>query len=81
MYKLEYHYSESFWETNYFPGLPFNNLRDYNIENEYISTKRKLQSLLNNDKFQKFLKVNMHKEIFNAVDCIFCQYYDESQFI
>ena len=66
---------------NYFAELPFNNLSDYNIENEYISTKRKLQSLLDNDKFQSFLNDNMYEEIFNVAASIPCQYYDEEQFI
>ena len=66
---------------NYFSELPFNNLSDYNIENEYISPKQKLQSLSDNDKFQRFFKHNMHEEIFNAVESIPCQYYDDDQFI
>ena len=66
---------------NYFTELPFNSLSDYNIENEYISTKRKLQSLLDNDKFQSFLKDDMYEEIFNAAESISCQYYGEEQFI
>ena len=66
---------------NYFTELPFNNLSDYNIENEYISTIRRLQSLLDNDTFQSFLKDNMYEEIFNAAESISCQYHDEDQFI
>ena len=62
---------------NYFTELPFNSLSDYNIENEYISTKRKLQSLLDKDKFQSFLKDNMHEEIFNTAESISGQYYDK----
>ena len=66
---------------NYFTGRPFNSLSDYNIENEYISTKRKLQSLLDNDEFQSFLKDDMYEEIFYAAKSISCQYYGEEQFI
>ena len=62
---------------NYFTELLFNNLSDYNIENEYISPKQKIQSILDNDKFKSFLKDNMY----NAAESISCQYYDERQFI
>ena len=37
---------------NYFNELPFQTLTDYDIENNFASTKRKFVDLMNNDKFQ-----------------------------
>ena len=36
--------------------LPFRGLTDYDVEDEYIPTKRKILTLLDNPKFEKFLK-------------------------
>ena len=42
--------------VNYAELLPFYSLTDYNVESEYISTKRKFVNLINNEKFNKFPK-------------------------
>ena len=40
--------------TNYYKILPFHNVTDYDIECEYISTKRKLLNIMDNEKFNEF---------------------------
>ena len=58
----------------------FNDLNDYDIENEFIKTKRKLESLLDKKNFKRFWKV-INIKAFNTTEPISCQYFDEDQFI
>ena len=61
--------------------LPFYSLTDYNVESEFISAKRKFVNLINNEKFETFLKENKYEQIFNPSSMIPCQYFDGEEFI
>ena len=63
--------------VNYAELLPFYSLTDYNVESEFISTKRKFVNLINNEKFENFLKENKYEQIFNPSSMTPCQYFDE----
>ena len=67
--------------SNYFNELPFQTLTDYDIENNFVSTKRKIVDLMNNDKFQTIVKGNKYEELFNQNQNFSCQYYTEDEFI
>ena len=67
--------------VNYAELLPFYSLTDYNVESEFISTKRKFVNLINNEKFENFLKENKYEQIFNPSSVTSCQYFDEEEFI
>ena len=49
--------------VNYVELLPVYWLTDYNIESEFISTKRKIVNLINKEKFENFLKENKYEQI------------------
>ena len=61
--------------------MPFYSLSDYNIENEFLTTKRKFDNLLDNKQFEMFLKRNKYEQIFNPTCVTPCQYLDEDEFI
>ena len=60
--------------------LPFQGLTDYDVEDEYIPTKRKILTLSDNPKFEEFLKTNQFDSLFNPSDLNCCKYYDEDEF-
>ena len=60
--------------------LPFQGLTDYDVEDEYIPTKRKILTFLDNPKFEEFLKTNQFDSLFNPSDLNCCKYYDEDEF-
>lgn len=60
--------------------LPFHNLTNYNIENEYWSPKRRITNLLDNKKFLDILKDNYFDDLFNPEEISSCRYYDENDF-
>ena len=66
---------------NYAYLLPFYSLTDYNVENEFISTKRIFMNLINNEKFENFLKENKNEQDFNPSSMTPCQYFDKEEFI
>ena len=66
---------------NYAKILPFYTLTDYNVEREFISTKRRFENLINNEKFECLLKENKYEQIFSPSNMTPCQYYDEDEFI
>ena len=41
---------------NYAKILPFYTLTDYNVEHEFISTKRRFENLINDEKFECLVK-------------------------
>ena len=61
-----------------FSELPFQNLTDYDIENNFISNKRKFTYMFNNDKFPTFTK-RMNINCTN--DQCNCECFDEGDFI
>ena len=65
---------------NYAEIMPFYSLTDFNVENEFISTKRKLENLMNNEKFENFLKDNKYEQILNPSNVTPCEYFDEEEF-
>ena len=67
--------------VNYAELLPFYSLTDYNVESEFISTKRKFVNLINNEKFENFLKENEYEQVSNPSSMTPCQYFDEEEFI
>ena len=42
---------------------------------------KKLINIMDNDKFQAYLKESKFEELFNPFDSVICQYYDENKFI
>ena len=66
---------------NYAKILPFYTLTDYNVEREFISTKRRFENLINNEKFECLLKENKYEQIFSPSNMTLCQHYDEDEFI
>ena len=44
--------------------FPFQGLTDYDVEDEYILKKRKTLTLLDNPKFEEFLKTNQFDSLF-----------------
>ena len=66
---------------NYANILPFYTLTDYNVEREFISTKRRFENLINNEKFECLLKENKYEQIFSPSNMTPCQYFDEEEFI
>ena len=45
-------------DVNFVELMPFYSLSDYNIENEFLTTKRKFENILDNKQFEMFLKEN-----------------------
>ena len=68
-------------DVNFAELMPFYSLSDYNIENEFLTTKRKFENLLDNKQFEMFLKENKYEQIFNPTCVTPCQYFDEDEFI
>ena len=70
-------------ETNlkYFNELPIQTLTNYDIENDFISGKRKFANLMNNENFQTIITENKYGQLFNPNQNYSCQYYDEGEFI
>ena len=66
---------------NYAKLLPFYTLTDYNVECEFVSTKRRFESLINNEKFECLLKKNKYEHIFSPSTMTPCQYYEKDEFI
>ena len=66
---------------NYAKILPFYTLTDYNVEPEFISTKRRFENLINNEKFECLLKENKYGQIFSPSNMTPCQYFDKDEFI
>ena len=66
---------------NYAKILPFYTLADYNVEHEFINTKRRFDNLINNEKFECLLKDNKYEQIFSPSNMTPCQYFDEDGFI
>ena len=60
--------------------MPFYSLTDFNVEDEFISTKRKFENLMNNEKFENFLKDNKYEQILNPSNVTPCEYFDEEEF-
>ena len=65
--------------VNYAEMLPFHSLTDFNVENEFISTKRKFENLMNKEKFENFLKDNKYEQILNPSNVTPCEYFDEEE--
>ena len=61
--------------------MPFYSLSDYNIENEFLITKRKFENLLDNKQFEMFLKENKYEQSFNPTCVTPRQYFDEDELI
>ena len=67
-------------DVNYAEIMPFYSLTDFNIENEFISTIRKFENLMNYEKIENFLKDNRYEQILNPSNVIPCEYFDEEEF-
>ena len=67
-------------DMNYAEIMPFYSLTDFNVENEFISTKRKFENLMNNEKFENFLNDNKYEQILNPSNVTPCEYFDEEEF-
>ena len=52
-------------DVNYAEILPFHSLNDYNVENEFLSTRRKFVNLMDDKKFENLLKDNKYEHILN----------------
>ena len=57
--------AENAHQLNAMSALPFHDLTNYNVENEFISVKRKIISLLNNEQFENLIKENHFDGLFN----------------
>ena len=70
-------------ETNleYFNERPFQTLTNYDIENDFISGKKKFADLMNNENFQTIITENKYEQLFDPNQNYSCQYYDESELI
>ena len=66
---------------NYAKILPFYTLTDYNVECEFISTKRRFENLISNEKLECLLKENEYEQISSPSNMTPCQYFDENEFI
>ena len=65
---------------NYAEIMPLYSLTNFNVENEFISTKRKFENLISNEKFENFLKDNKYEQIFNPINMTPCEYFNEKEF-
>ena len=65
----------------YLKILPSHGLTDYDIECEYTRIKMKLLNIMDNDEFKAYLKKNKFEQLFNPMDSITYQYYEENKFI
>ena len=68
-------------DVNFAELKPFYSQSDYDIENEFLTTNRKFDNLLDNKQFEMFLKENQYEQIFNPTCVTPCQYFDEDEFI
>ena len=68
-------------DVNFAELIPFYSLSDYNNENEFWTTKRKFENLLDNKQFEMFLKENKYEQICNPTCVTPWQYFDEDEFI
>ena len=66
--------------VNYAEIMLFYSLIDFNVEKEFISTKRKFENLMNNEKCENFLKENKYEQIFNPSNVTPYEYFDEEDF-
>ena len=66
---------------NYAKILPFYALTDYNVKCEFISTKRRFENLINNEKFECLLKENEYEQIISPSNMTPGQYFDEDEFL
>ena len=65
--------------VNYAEIMPFYSLTNFNVENASISM-RLFASLMNNEKFENFLKDNEYEQILNPSNVTPCEYFDEEEF-
>ena len=60
--------------------LPFMNMSDFDIENNYLSAKAKVRQLMENHGLPQFIEENYFTNLFNPENISLCQYYDEDAF-
>ena len=65
--------------VNFAELMPFYSLSDYNIENEFLTSKRKFENIL--DSSLKYSWKNKYEQIFNPTCVTPCQYFNEDEFI
>ena len=63
-----------------FRQLPFENITDYDLENEFKSAKARIQQKMNDHRLENFLKKNYLMELFNPFDLNMCKYFDEDEY-
>ena len=62
-------------------NFSFQTLKNYDIENYFISGKRKFANLMNNENFQTIITENEYEQLLNPNRNYSSQYYDEGEFI
>ena len=63
--------------NNFLNVMPFYNLTDYNMINEFVSAKQKIKQLMEYNGLDQFMKKMRIDELFNYDENIECHYYDE----
>jgi len=60
--------------------LPFQNITDYGIENNFQSAKIKINKIMENHGIVNFLNENYLMDLTDPSDLNLCEYYAESEF-
>ena len=60
--------------------LPFANLSEYGIETEFVTAKKRIQKLMQDNSLHDFLIENHIQDMFNPKDTIKCDYNDDDSF-
>ena len=59
--------------------MPFENITDYDVENELESAKARIQQKMNDHRLENFLEENYLMDLFNPFDLNVCKYFDEDE--
>ena len=63
-----------------FRQLPFENITDYDLENEVKSAEARIQQKMNDHRLENSVKENYLMELLNPFDLNVCKYFDEDEY-
>ena len=63
-----------------FRQLPFGNITDYDLENEFKSAKARIEQKMNDHRLENFKKENYLMDLFNPFHLFVCKYFDEDEY-
>ena len=59
--------------------LPFHQMTDFEVEQNFQTTKRKVLQLMNDHRLTEFIKENILDDLFDPNDIKRCSYYNEDE--